>query len=222
MSGTHNSELQAKAGRIGPDDDSPQRSLWVNGWLTSAKHCVSPNFGPRPEKGIIDLVVIHSISLPPGMYGTGQVERLFTNTLDWDAHPYFQTIRGLEVSAHFFIDRQGDLTQYVSVHDRAWHAGKSCWRGRHNCNDDSVGIELEGLEGSTFEPAQYEVLAQLCSQLSLSWPIAHVAGHEHIAPGRKLDPGPGFDWARLQRHLGWPAGTFPPQHPEPNHDATLS
>ena len=150
----------------------------------------------------MDLVVVHSISLPPGEFGTDQVDRLFAGTLDWDAHPYFQTIRGLEVSAHFFISRQGDVTQYVSVNDRAWHAGNSCWRGRNNCNDDSVGIELEGLEGDTFEAIQYTRLAQVCQALVATCPIQHIAGHEHIAPGRKQDPGAGFDWGRFKRCLG--------------------
>lgn len=149
----------------------------------------------------IDLVVVHSISLPPGQYGTGQVDRLFTNTLDWDAHPYFQGIRGLAVSAHFFIDRHGAITQYVSVFDRAWHAGRSSWRGRDNCNDYAVGIELEGLEGEPFEPVQYQRLAGLCTAVAQLCPIRHVAGHEHVAPGRKQDPGPGFQWALLHAAL---------------------
>ena len=182
--------------------------LWEGGWLHAARWHPSPHFGPRPDGAEIDLVVVHSISLPPGQYGTGQVDRLFAGTLDWEAHPYFQAIRGLEVSAHFFIDRQGGLTQYVSVFDRAWHAGVSCWRGRSNCNNDSVGVELEGLEGDTFEPAQYARLAWLCEALHTACPIRHVAGHEHIAPGRKQDPGPGFDWPRLRQALGWPADQF--------------
>lgn len=171
------------------------------GWLADVRHCPSPNFGPRPVGTDVSLLVVHSISLPPGHYGSGQVERLFTNTLDWDAHPYFQGIRGLEVSAHFFIDRQGQITQFVSVHDRAWHAGKSHWQGRDNCNDFSVGVELEGLEGDTFEPVQYQQLAWLCHTLSSLLPLARVAGHEHVAPGRKQDPGPGFQWQALQAAL---------------------
>jgi AmpD protein len=147
-------------------------------------------------------LVIHSISLPPGEYGTGQVQRLFTNQLDWDAHPYFEGIRGLQVSAHFFIARDGQLWQFVSCNDRAWHAGASSWRGKANCNDDSIGIELEGLEGDSFESAQYDSLASLGAALLGSFPVSDVLGHEHIAPGRKQDPGPGFDWARLARALG--------------------
>ena len=197
-------------GRNNSSKPGKPQALWVDGWLSRATHRDSPNFGPRPAGVRIDLVVVHSISLPPGQFGTGDVDRLFTNTLDWDAHPYFQGIRGLQVSSHFFIARTGELTQYVSVDQRAWHAGASCWRGRDNCNDDSVGIELEGLEGDSFEPPQYAALAQLCTDLATCWPIAHIAGHEHIAPGRKLDPGPGFNWAQLQHQLGWPDSVFPP------------
>jgi AmpD protein len=168
-------------------------ALWQAGWYRFAHRVDSPNFGPRP----------------PGVYGGDEVRRLFTNTLDWDAHPYFQQIRGMQVSAHFFIRRDGALLQFVSCDARAWHAGNSQYRGRANCNDDSVGIELEGLEGERFEPAQYEALAAVCAAIAQHYPIAHVAGHEHIAPARKQDPGPGFDWALLQRELGWPAEWFP-------------
>lgn len=186
-----------------------QHTLWQNGWYAFARHMASPNFGPRPQGVHLDLIVLHSISLPPGQYGGPHVEALFTNTLDWDAHPYFQQIRGLQVSSHFFVRRDGSLLQFVSVLDRAWHAGQSHYRGRDNCNDDSVGIELEGLEGDTFEDAQYETLSSLCSALAQDWPIAQVAGHEHIAPGRKQDPGPGFDWHRLHQNLGWSPTFFP-------------
>lgn len=175
----------------------------------TARAVPSPNFGPRPGHAPIDLIVVHSISLPPGQYGGPEIEQLFGNRLDWEAHPYFQGIRGLEVSSHFLIRRDGELVQFVSCDDRAWHAGRSCWRGRDNCNDDSIGIELEGLEGDTFEPAQYRTLARLCRQLARHYPIRHVAGHEHIAPGRKQDPGPGFDWAQLRRLTRWPADHFP-------------
>jgi AmpD protein len=182
---------------------------WQGGWLRAARHCPSPHHGPRPAGASIDLIVIHSISLPPGVYGGPEVEQLFTNRLDWNAHPYFQQIRGLEVSSHFFIRRDGELVQFVDADARAWHAGRSVWRGRENCNDDSIGIELEGLEGQTFESAQYRSLRALCQWLAQRYPIAHIAGHEHIAPGRKLDPGPGFDWERLQRALGWTDACFP-------------
>jgi AmpD protein len=184
-------------------------ALWDAGWYRFAHRIASPNFGPRPEGSAVDLIVLHSISLPPGVYGGDEVERLFTNTLDWDAHPYFQQIRGIQVSAHFFIRRDGALIQFVSCDARAWHAGPSCWRGRANCNDDSIGIELEGLEGETFEPAQYEALSAVCAAIAQHYPIRHVAGHEHIAPGRKNDPGAGFEWALLQRDLAWPTEWFP-------------
>jgi AmpD protein len=154
-------------------------------------------------------LVIHSISLPPGVYGGPEIEQLFTNTLDWDAHPYFQGIRGLQVSAHFVIRRNGELLQFVSCDDRAWHAGVSHYRGRSQCNDDAIGIELEGLEDEPFEAPQYTTLVNLCQALGQQYPIAHIAGHEHIAPGRKKDPGAAFLWGFLQHALGWPAQCFP-------------
>lgn len=184
-------------------------ALWQQGWYRYARTQASPNFGPRPASACIDLIVIHSISLPPGEFGNGQVQRLFTNQLDWDAHPYFQSIRGLQVSSHFFVTRSGELWQFVSCDARAWHAGESGYRGKSNCNDDSIGIELEGLEGGLFEPAQYETLVSVCAAVLRQYPIAHLAGHEHIAPGRKQDPGPGFEWSRLQDALGLPAKCFP-------------
>jgi N-acetyl-anhydromuramoyl-L-alanine amidase len=189
--------------------DTPN-ALWDEGWYRFARRLASPNCGPRPAGAQVDLVVVHSISLPPGRYGGDEVQRLFTNTLDWDAHPYFQGIRGLAVSSHFYIRRGGELWQFVSCDARAWHAGVSQYRGRDNCNDDSVGIELEGLEGERFEPAQYEALAALCAALAAKYPVQHVAGHEHIAPGRKHDPGSGFDWQLLQQSLGWAQQCFPP------------
>ncbi len=191
----------------GPEEATP--ALWQGGWYRFARHQPSPNFGPRPAGAQIDLVVLHSISLPPGHYGGDAVLALFDNRLDWDAHPYFAQIRGLQVSAHFFIRRSGELWQFVDTDARAWHAGRSHWRGRDECNDDSIGIELEGLEGERFEPAQYDTLTSLCHALAQRYPIAHVAGHEHVAPGRKRDPGPGFDWTALRRATGWPADWFP-------------
>jgi N-acetyl-anhydromuramoyl-L-alanine amidase len=182
---------------------------WEGGWLRSALRIESPNFGPRPDGSCIDLIVLHSISLPPGRYGGPEVEQFFTNRLDVSAHPYFERLHGVEVSTHFFVRRDGAVVQFVDADARAWHAGASCWRGRSNCNDDSVGIELEGLEGETFEPAQYRALALLCEQLRQRYPIEHIAGHEHIAPGRKLDPGPGFDWTGFQTALGWDTRYFP-------------
>ena len=188
---------------------SEPMGLWRDGWYRQATRLDSPNFGLRPTGAHVDLVVIHSISLPPGQYGGNEVQALFTNQLDWDAHPYFSQIRGLEVSAHFYIRRDGTLWQFVSVDHRAWHAGPSEYRGRSDCNDDSIGIELEGLEGDPFEVAQYTQLSQLCQSLHLQYPIAHLAGHEHIAPGRKRDPGAGFDWNQLKTMLNFPPSVYP-------------
>ncbi len=187
----------------------PSTPLWREGWYSFAQHVASPNFGPRPQRSEVDLVVIHAISLPPGVYGGPEVQALFTNTLDWDAHPYFSQIRGMTVSAHFFIRRRGELIQFVSCDDRAWHAGRSSYRGRDDCNNDSVGIELEGLDGQEFSAAQYETLCDLTAAIAQHYPIAHIAGHEHIAPGRKQDPGSGFDWRFLQTSLAWPDTCFP-------------
>lgn len=155
------------------------------------------------------MALIHSISLPPGEYGGDAIERFFTNRLDWDAHPYFATIRGMAVSAHFLIRRDGRTLQFVSTELRAWHAGNSSWQGRANCNDYSVGIELEGVEGELFEPAQYACLVRLLKALARRFPLAAVAGHEHVAAGRKGDPGAGFDWPRLVSSLRWPLAMFP-------------
>ncbi|MDZ4075725.1 MAG: 1,6-anhydro-N-acetylmuramyl-L-alanine amidase AmpD [Hylemonella sp.] len=189
---------------------APERNrLWDGGWYRFARRLDSPNFGPRPADATVDLLLIHSISLPPGQYGGDEVQRLFTNTLDWNAHPYFKSIEGMQVSSHFYIRRNGELWQFVSCDDRAWHAGVSCYRGRDNCNDDSIGIELEGLEGGSFEAGQYETLGSLCAALGQRYPVQHIAGHEHVAPGRKADPGPGFQWAVLQQALGWPSRYFP-------------
>lgn len=187
----------------------PPAAQWKNGWYQHARALASPNFGPRPSNVSIDLVVLHSISLPPGAYENGNVQRLFTNQLDWQAHAYFQGIHGLQVSSHFFITRSGALWQFVSCNDRAWHAGTSSYQGRSNCNDNSIGIELEGLEGTTFETPQYETLAQLSTALLVVYPISGFAGHEHIAVGRKKDPGAGFDWAFLQHSLALPEKYFP-------------
>ncbi|NDZ14738.1 1,6-anhydro-N-acetylmuramyl-L-alanine amidase AmpD [Variovorax sp. WS11] len=192
-----------------PTTDNTSAVLWQDGWYRFARPLRSPNFGPRPAGAQIDLIVLHSISLPPGRYGGDEVQQLFMNQLDWDAHPYFGTIRGLEVSAHFYVRRNGELWQFVSCDDRAWHAGPSSWRGRANCNDDSIGIELEGLEGEHFELAQYETLASLCPAIAQRYAIAFIAGHEHIAPGRKADPGSGFNWPLLQQQLAWAPAMFP-------------
>ncbi len=192
-----------------PDPTGDTQGAWDGGRYLPARYLASPNFGPRPAGAAVDLIVVHSISLPPGEYGTGCVQQLFTNRLDWDAHPYFQSIRGLQVSAHFFVTREGVVWQFVDCDQRAWHAGPSSYRGRENCNNDSIGIELEGLEGQCFEEAQYASLTALCQDIALRYPIAHIAGHEDIAPGRKQDPGAGFRWDRLRDGLGWPVARFP-------------
>jgi AmpD protein len=183
--------------------------LWIGGWYQFASRLSSPNYGPRPIDASVDLIVLHSISLPPGQYGGDEVQRFFTNRLDWNAHPYFKSIQNLQVSSHFYIRRGGDLWQFVSADDRAWHAGISSYRGRSNCNDHSIGIELEGTEGDHFEDGQYETLTGLCAAILQRYPITDVAGHEHIAPGRKTDPGSGFNWAHLRQSLGLASRCFP-------------
>ncbi len=181
---------------------SSVRAAWRAGWWQPACVVASPNHGARPSGVLPSLVVVHSISLPPGHFGGDAVLRLFTNTLDHDAHPYYAGLRGLEVSAHFFVRRAGQVVQFVSCDARAWHAGQSTWRGRADCNDFAIGIELEGLEGGRFEAAQYGALKRLLRACRLAYPsLQDVAGHEHVAPGRKADPGAGFDWARLARGL---------------------
>ena len=192
------------------DDAAPE---WQAGWWREAEHVPSPNFRARPDGATIDTVVLHSISLPPGEYGGDGIRQLFTNTLDWSAHPYYETIRGLEVSAHFVVRRDGRVLQFVSIDDRAAHAGRSSWAGRAEANDWSVGIELEGLEGDAFEAAQYATLERLLPAIDRAHAVALVVGHEHVAPGRKTDPGVGFDWADLARRLDWDAGRIPPAQP---------
>jgi AmpD protein len=176
-----------------------RRGAWREGWWRGAVRRPSPNQGPRPPGERISLVIVHSISLPPGVYGGDQVERFFLGRLNFDDHPYFDSLRALRVSAHFLIRRSGALLQFVSCDRRAWHAGRSVWRGRGDCNDWSIGIELEGLEGDAFDAVQYHALATLLDALTRRYPIAEVVGHEHVAPGRKGDPGAGFEWARLRR-----------------------
>jgi N-acetyl-anhydromuramoyl-L-alanine amidase len=175
-----------------------------DGWLQQARKVPSPNFGPRPALCEPELLVIHNISLPPRCYGGDCVERFFTNQLDWDEHPYFEEIRGFEVSAHLLIQRTGEILQFVDFAERAWHAGLSCYEGRDNCNDFSIGIELEGVDDESYTDAQYAALAAVTALLIAHYPAmaAHkVVGHSDIAPGRKTDPGPAFDWARFRRQL---------------------
>jgi N-acetyl-anhydromuramoyl-L-alanine amidase len=164
----------------------------------------SPNCDERPAGVDISLVILHCISLPPGEYGGDSIERLFTNRLEPDAHPYFKEIEGLKVSSHFLIRRDGELIQFVPVARRAWHAGASAWRGRSRCNDFSIGIELEGTEDEPFADAQYQALTALILQLRKSHPLRDVAAHSDVAPGRKTDPGACFDWARLLAGLARP------------------
>jgi AmpD protein len=185
---------------------------WNAGWWSAARRSRSPNFGLRPAGVPVSLLVVHSISLPPGRYGGPEIEDLFLNRLDWSADPYFEAIRGAQVSAHFVVRRSGELIQFVSCDRRAWHAGVSSWGGRDNCNDFSIGVELEGLEGEAFDDAQYETLAVLAKAIGARYPITAVAGHEHIAPGRKRDPGERFDWGRFRDGvlaLGGPDWDFP-------------
>jgi len=176
-----------------------------NGWVKEARRLASPNFGPRPAGIAPDLLVVHNISLPPGEFDNDCITELFTNCLDWSAHPYFESIRGIEVSAHFLIRRSGELIQYVSCDDRAWHAGQSSYCGRENCNDFSIGIELEGTDELPYTDAQYSQLTDLSKALIEAYPAMdsdRIAGHSDIAPGRKTDPGPAFDWPRYRSGLG--------------------
>lgn len=170
-----------------------------DGWLQGARRVPSPNCEARPAGMAPELLVIHNISLPPGQFGGNCIERLFTNCLDWDEHPFFEEIRGLRVSAHLLIQRDGELLQFVDFRLRAWHAGQSCFRGRDNCNDFSIGIELEGTDELPYADVQYRRLQGVTRALLGYFPgLAKelIVGHSDIAPGRKTDPGPAFDWAR--------------------------
>ena len=181
------------------------------GWVRQARRVPSPNSGPRPNGCVPELLVIHNISLPPGQYGGDCIERLFTNCLDWDQHPFFDEIRGAEVSAHLLIRRCGELVQFVNLEERAWHAGQSCFAGRDNCNDFSIGIELEGTDDEAYTAAQYEALAAVTRTLLVHYRKmsgASIVGHSDIAPGRKTDPGPAFDWDKY-RSLVAGAGDHP-------------
>jgi N-acetyl-anhydromuramoyl-L-alanine amidase len=177
----------------------PQSSgIDAAGWLNGAQRIASPNCDARPEGTPISLIVIHNISLPPGHFGGDAIAQLFTNRLDPTAHPYYAGIAQLRVSAHFLIRRRGELIQFVPCAARAWHAGVSAWQGRERCNDFSIGIELEGSDQRPFTQAQYRRLGGLIRKLRRAYPITDIAGHSDIAPGRKTDPGPCFDWSRLQ------------------------
>jgi AmpD protein len=178
------------------------------GFANHAHWIASPNFDSRPMESLtpaeINLIVIHNISLPPSQYGGNGIIELFTNELNPDEHPYYAEIYTRKVSAHFLIRRSGELIQFVSCLDRAWHAGVSSWQGRERCNDFSVGIELEGSDFEAFEACQYQVLNQLVAAIQAAYPIKAIVGHSEIAPGRKTDPGPYFDWAQLNTNLNNP------------------
>jgi AmpD protein len=173
----------------------------ANGWLSGVRRIVSPNCDARPPGTPVELLVIHNISLPPGQFGGREIVRLFTNTLNAEDHPYYAQIRGLKVSAHFLIRRDGDIVQFVACCRRAWHAGASMWHGRSRCNDFSIGIELEGCDDIPFDERQYKALLRLTRRLKRTYPIRSIVGHADIAPERKTDPGPYFDWGRYLNAL---------------------
>ena len=182
---------------------APRRlTIGPRGVMSAAAQVPSPNCDARPPGSTISLIVVHGISLPPGRFGGDGVTQLFTNSLDPKADPYYPGIAQLRVSSHFFIRRDGGLVQYVACTQRAWHAGVSSWRGRPACNDCSVGVELEGTDDLPYETPQYLVLARLARALCRRYPVRDMVGHSHVAPGRKTDPGPAFDWPRLGRLLG--------------------
>ena len=181
--------------------EATELTFTANGWCEQAVAIPSPNFNARPNDMVVDLLVIHNISLPPGQFGGSYIADFFCNTLDCDAHSYFDHLRNVRVSAHFLIDRTGMLMQFVSIADRAWHAGQSRHAGREHCNDFSIGIELEGSDDKAFADAQYDMLARLTDALCKHYPLKDVAGHSDIAPTRKTDPGPHFDWARYESLL---------------------
>ena len=172
------------------------------GMAAGARQVPSPNTDARPPETEITLLVVHNISLPPGVFGGDDVLRLFTNTLDWACHPAYEPLRALRVSAHFFVRRTGEVIQFVPCGRRAWHAGESEWRGRPRCNDFSIGVELEGTDTSPYADVQYQRLARLAVALRRRYPIADIVGHSDVAPARKTDPGPAFDWLRLRALVG--------------------
>ena len=172
-----------------------------NGWCIEATQVPSPNFDSRPTGTTAELIVIHNISLPPGEFGGPYIADLFLNRLDFDVHPYFDRLRNARVSAHFLVRRDGELKQFVSVHKRAWHAGVSNFRGRSQCNDFSIGIEMEGTDDGPYTDSQYRVLADLTVALAAFLPVTSVVSHQVIAPARKTDPGPHFDWARYEKEV---------------------
>ncbi|ACC71812.1 1,6-anhydro-N-acetylmuramyl-L-alanine amidase AmpD [Paraburkholderia phymatum] len=202
------------AGGQSPAPAPARFTVDANGWVDEARQLPSPNFEARPNGARPTLIVVHNISLPPNEFGGPGITDLFLNRLDCDAHPYYDAhLRDVRVSAHFVIRRDGALEQYVSCDERAWHAGASNFFGRERCNDFSIGIELEGSDASPFERAQYATLAPLVRSLAAHYEIDSLAGHSDIAPGRKTDPGPHFEWPRLQRETALPDQYFPYLHP---------
>lgn len=184
---------------------SESTSQIIDGWLQWAVHCPSPNFNLRPDTSEISLLIIHNISLPPGEFGGGYVQQFFQNNLDANLHPYFETIAELKVSAHLFIERDGKVTQFVPFTARAWHAGSSCFADVVDCNNYSIGIELEGVDDIPYSDAQYSALEKVSRQLLLTYPKLtpeRITGHSDVSPGRKTDPGPAFDWQRYRACLG--------------------
>jgi AmpD protein len=169
----------------------------TDGWVDGVAHLASPHFDHRPPGSAVDLLVIHNISLPPGAFGGGHVQQLFTGTLPAGRHPFLDQLAGVKVSAHFLIARDGQITQFVSCADRAWHAGASTFRGRSGCNDFSIGVELEGTDFAPFADVQYDALVRLVPALAAAFPLTHACGHCEIAADRKTDPGPFFDWQRV-------------------------
>ena len=188
----------------------PDLAVAADGWVAGALRVPSPNRDARPQGTRIELLLIHNISLPPGCFGTGRVEQLFTNLLRCDEHPYFAALGELRVSAHFLIARDGALSQFVGCNERAWHAGASEFEGRGACNDFSLGVELEGTDELAYTDEQYRVLARLARALFAAYPLRAVRGHRDVAPGRKTDPGDAFDWQRLASDLNADRALFPP------------
>src|SRR6266446_336815 len=187
-----------------PCMQSPLKIEPATGLVTGVRQVLSPHFDARPAGVLPELIVVHGISLPPGEFGGPWIDRLFTNSLPADVHPYFAEVSALRVSSHLVVTRDGAVTQYVGFTERAWHAGKSMYQGREACNDFSVGVELEGTDTLPYEPAQYVALAEVVAALCAAYPRLspdRLAGHSDIAPGRKTDPGPAFDWPRARRLL---------------------
>jgi AmpD protein len=200
MTGTHSMAARRRPGGThGPE--SRRLAIDERGYANLARQVRSPNRDARPRGATVTLLVVHGISVPPFEFGGNAIIELFTNRLDPDAHPYYATIASLRVSAHFLVRRSGELLQFVGCDDRAWHAGASTWKGSAQCNDFSIGVELEGADDVPYTAAQYTMLARLARALRRRYPIVDIVGHSDIAPGRKTDPGPAFDWARLTRLL---------------------